>query len=230
MRATILLVGLSLVACTRVDGNGTLRTEARAVTEVSAVSVGGGLELVALSGPAGLTVEGDENLLALVVTRVDQGTLYVHPKDGTSLNPTRPITVTVTVPKLRELVISGGSDARLEGGTDRQLEVSVSGGGSFVAKVLDVDALQLSASGGCDVALAGRARHAMVEVSGGVEAAANELEVNHAVVDVTGGSNLSVTVTEAIAGHASGGSEATVLGSPPRRHVITSGGSDVTYL
>jgi len=223
-------LAVALSACVRVDGDGTIRTETRPLDEVSAISVSGGLDVIALNGPPGLTVEGDDNLLSMVVTRVKDGALLVEPKDGASFKPTQPIRVTVTLPKLKRLSISGGSGAHVEGGTDRQLDVSISGGGRFVAETLEVDALELHASGGSDVTLAGKARHALVDVSGGVEAEAMRLEVTHAVVDVTGGSNLSVTVTDAVAGHASGGSDAIVSGNPPRRHVLSSGGSDVTYL
>lgn len=229
MRA-LLVVLLASSACARVNGSGVPKTETRSFEPFTAIALKGGLELETVSGPAQLTLSGDDNLLALVETTVVNGCLFVSPRQNVSFSPSLPLRVTVSAPTLHRLSASGASSVELNGATDRQLELVVEGGASLVAKALDLDALQVSAKGGSHLELAGQARHADLEFAGGVDAQAKGLSVAHAVVAAAGGSSVELTVTEAIAGSASGGSDATVGGSPPRRHLVTSGGSDVTYL
>ncbi len=226
----MLLVLLAATACARVNGSGVKKTETRALEAFREVHLEGGLELKTEQGPPQISVSGDDNLVGLVQVELRDEVLRIAPKPNVSFSPTMPLTITVSTEKLHKLSARGGATIEVEGETDRQLELAVEGGGSLVANALDVDALQVTATGGAHLEIAGHAKHALLDLAGGVDAEAQGLEVNHAVLDASGGTNVSLTVTEAIAGHASGGSEATVDGNPPRRHLLASGGSDVTYL
>jgi len=158
-------------------------------------------------GPAEpIVVEAQENLLPLIRTELVGATLTIDGKEA--FTSTQPIQVTVVVPTLVGVTLSGGSQATIDGLAADSLAVSISGG-SAVTATGSADALELSASGGSRANL-------------------ENLSTRTATIDVSGGSVANVRVSDLATGSASGGARVTVFGGA-NLDVETSGGAEVAH-
>lgn len=122
-------------------GSGVAASASRGVPAFSAVDLAGSSVLtVRVGSQQAVVVHADDNLIDLVTTEVEGGTLVV----GTSGNFTTqsPMTVDVTVPTLETVVLSGSGVVTVEGVTAARLVVRAPGSGvltiSGTAEQLDV--------------------------------------------------------------------------------------------
>ena len=88
-----------------VQGNGIAKTEARTVGAFDAIEVDGPIQLELTSGPADVSLAGDENLLPLISTTVSGGKLVVHPTHD--LQSKGLLMVTVRAPKVDRIEVKG---------------------------------------------------------------------------------------------------------------------------
>jgi Putative auto-transporter adhesin, head GIN domain len=208
--AALAVGGLLMAGCVQVNfngvvGSGPLETETRAVAAFSRVSAGGGVKVEVTIGPTqSVELEAQANLLPIIETQVREGTLEISSTENYSAP--RGITVTITVPAIDGITLSGGAQGRISGlGADR-LQADVSGGAALRGDGV-VATLEISASGGAQVHL--------------FDVAATAVELS-----ASGGAQLEVTAAERVSGAASGGSRVTVHGDATV-DVSTSGGSSV---
>lgn len=228
MRALLLLITLASTAC-GVAGSGVTATQARTIADFTSLSVADGLRLEISRGPTSLTIEGDDNLLPLIKTEVVDGRLIIRKTTRESFRVTRPIVLRLTTPSLSQLEASGGTDVLLADAAAPRFSADLSGGVDFEVRGLDVESLELHASGGVEVKAAGVAKAAQLTVSGGADVDGRQLKVTHVAVDGSGGSDIELTALESIAGELSGGGSVTVHGHPANARVQTSGGASVDY-
>lgn len=235
-----------------VKGSGNTRRETRKVDSFDAVAVRAGIHLTVSIGDPLVEVKADDNVLALVRTEVKDGTLEVGFERQSWTDSFRMISgtveVTVRTPRLREVDASGGSEAKVDAGTEgslrlqssggshitidkagaRKLKIDASGGATVDAAGIDADELDAGGSGGAVLTLSGRAQRAKLRFSGGSTIKARSLAVDELNVGGSGGGEARLRSAESIKGGLSGGSTLHVGGSP-RSKVSTSGGSEVVY-
>jgi hypothetical protein len=206
-RGAALAAGALLAACTPVNGDGHIVQRTEALTGFEAVGVSHGIHATVRTGAeTSVVLRGDENLLRHITLAVSDGKLQTEVPVGVNLWPSEPITLTVTLPTLRGVSASGGSEVDAAGAN----------AGPFTVK----------ASGGSRVRVAGEAAELRLTSSGGSEVTADGLPVATLQVDASGGSQLRATVSGSVRGEMSGGSKLTVAGRPTVA-VDLSGGSQV---
>ena len=204
--------------------------ETRPLEGFDAIEVGGGIDLFLRQGQnfvVEVDAKGDD--AAEIVTVVRDRTLAIRRKSSFSFFSWDgdPGAVHVTLPALKSLTASGGSDVRTEGAfTSDKLQVVASGGSDLVMTV-SATTLEAQASGGSDMRLSGTVRSASVHASGGSDLNASGLTAEEANVESSGGSDLSIAVRDKIVGNASGGSDIAYSGQPTVVDVDTSGGADI---
>jgi hypothetical protein len=140
-------------AGTTVVGSGVTATEERALAPFSAIDLSGESALtVRVGGPQSVVVSADDNLVERVTTTVEGGTLVVDTEG--SFRTTSPMSITVVVPSLEELGLSGSGAVDAEGVRGEQLVVLLSGDG-LVHAAGRVGTLDVTLSGTGDADLAG---------------------------------------------------------------------------
>jgi hypothetical protein len=111
-----------------VVGSGVEATEERTLEAFSAIDLSGESALaVRVGGPQSVVVSADDNLVDRVTTTVGGEKLVVGTEG--SFRTTSPMTVTVTVPSLDELELSGAGSVDAEGVRGERLVVTLSGDG-----------------------------------------------------------------------------------------------------
>ena len=199
-----LALPLALAGC--IQGQGPVTTETRDTRPFTRLEVGAGIQVDLAIGAAGpLRVTAQANVLPAIETSVSGDTLRIAAdRDFTT---TAPVTVTVTVPVLDAVSLSGGAQARIEGVSASTLGLGVNGGAR--ATVLgSVGSVVLDADGGSTVDLRG-------------------LAAGTADVRLAGGATATVSATSRVSGSASGGAHLVVLGNAAL-DVQASGGAEVS--
>lgn len=191
----------------KVKGSGNIVTEKRNVSEFTKVEVGGvfNVEIVA-GGEFSVEVEADDNLLPLISTRVDGGTLEIDTdkRFSTRSGPK----VRITAPDIERLDLSGASNAVLSN--------------------VENEVLVLDLSGASRVKVSGRTGTLTVGLSGASKVDAGELSATKVTVDGSGASRATVNASEELSADLSGASKVRYKGSPSNVEKKTSGASSIS--
>lgn len=228
LRATLVVPCVLLSACAfaQTKGNGVAREQQRDVGSFEAVHIASGLHATVTRGDTSVKLSGDENLLALIETEVEDGVLEVRIKRGQRVH-SGDIRVAVATPKLKEVGASGGSTVDAQAGAQSKFSAEASGGSILTVKGVDSDKVEVEASGGSRVTLKGRADTVEAEASGGSVVRADDVEMASLDVEASGGARIEAGPSKRLHGDLSGGSVVRLSSSPAQRDVETSGGSGV---
>lgn len=210
-------------------GNGEMAEEAREVGDFDAVSVESGLEAEVRAGDeASVTVRIDANLIDLVETVVEDGTLHIRPiRPGLALRARVEDRVEVVVPRLRALSASGGADLEAEDVLRGMASASASGGGDLVVEGIDAQRLDLESSGGGNLRASGRTEALTASASGGADIEAEELSADRARATASGGADIELGEMGSLDAEASGGASICYTGQPEELEGTTSGGGSI---
>jgi hypothetical protein len=211
--AGVIAVFLLTGACTTgegpfggVVGEGAAERETREIDAFTRIDVSGGIEVELTVGeePA-LEIEAQPNLLPIIATEVEGGTLRIDGRK--SYTATRTVRVTVSTPSLEGIVLNGGSRAEVTGLDEPSLDVELNGGAQLTAE--------------------GSVHDLSVDANGGAQAHLEDVDVAAAAVELNGGSRVEITASDEVTGEVSGGSTLSVTGDA-RIDVDESGGAEVT--
>ncbi len=183
------------------------QTETRSVSDFSAVSVTGGLNLVVAVGPSTqVQVIGPSNIVPLVQTSVAGSELLVT-VSAPGFTSARPVTVRVSAPRIGAVSLDGGATGTMES---------------------ESDVLAVSVTGGSVLRAIGTVRQLSVTGLGGADAQLGDLASETASVALAGGARTTLRVAKQLTGTADGGSTITLVVQPTAQSVTTTGGSTVT--
>ncbi|HUX84917.1 MAG TPA: head GIN domain-containing protein [Chitinophagaceae bacterium] len=140
----------------RVDGDGHMTTVNRAVQPFHNIDFTGSFDVVILPGNnPSVRIEGEDNIIADIVTDVEGDNLRIGTKPQISIHPTKSLKVYVTAPGLAQIHSAGSgglsSDGELKGD---HMEVSLAGSGNVDLKLHANDlTAKLQGSGDLKVAM-----------------------------------------------------------------------------
>ena len=154
MRTTLAAVSLLCLGATAALA----AAEDRDVAAFNSIHVASGIRAtVSIGSRRSVHVEADKDVLPLVETRVDDGTLHVGFKPHSQLRNTGDVTVSVQTPELRAIAGSGGAVVKGTMTKADEAGLSASGGSELHVRSVDARTLVAKASGGGVLQVAGRA-------------------------------------------------------------------------
>lgn len=236
LAAATTLVGTALLlsACTIAgdgpmlrssDLTGDVTTESRGLEGFTVVHVGGYAGLDVTEGAEfSVKVTADSGLQKHVSTTVDDNTLFIS-QDYGFFGTAPDVTVTVTVPDLDGVELTGASRAVVRASGRDALRISSSGAAEIDMHANPSD-LTLDVSGAGHVTLHGTVATADITASGASDVDGEDLTVGTASVDVSGASDVELRVRDALDAKASGASDVRYWGTP-RVTSDASGASDI---
>lgn len=161
-------------------------------------------------------LEGEKALLDDIVTEVSGGKLVIK-KENWRLNMNEKVTVYITMPAIKGLVVSGSGKALIKDAvkTDN-LELSVSGSGKLVTEDIAATNLNCSISGSGDIILGGRGNvtNADISISGSGNFNGEPLKIGAVKVVISGSGSCTCNVTESLKASVSGSGNVNYLGNP----------------
>jgi putative autotransporter adhesin-like protein len=192
-----LVVGLSgchLSSTTdSVKGSGIIKTEKRSLTPFDSLEVSchGSIQ-VHTQGQEGLEISGDNNIIPLITTEVNNGILYI--RSSKEYNSRDKLVINVSAPDLKKFVFSGAGKANLSNVKNDRMEISLAGAGSLTAS--------------------GETKEADITLSGAGSVDAKNLHAVNAKVNSSGVGGVEIYVTGKLDAKTSGIGEINYYGSP----------------
>ncbi len=210
-------------------GSGNVITESRAVSGFHAVTLAGVGELNITRGDAeSLTIEADDNLMPLITTRVDNGTLTIgwDTNRGTiSVDPTRPIRYTLQVKNLDAVVLAGAGNINAPSLIADNFVLTSSGAGNVNLTQLTAKSLQATISGAGSMNVSGEAETQTASLTGLGSYNAGDLKTHSTTVTVSGAGGATVWAATALDVKISGAGSVSYYGSPQVTQSISGVGS-----
>lgn len=231
----------------RVKGNGKVITETRHTADYDEIAAGGSFDLILVKGPEGkITLNGEENILAIIETEVEGSKLKIRFKKGTRYNYSHKITITVPFESLSGISFAGSGsltsealikapkiNVSLAGSGDVQvplegeeISLSVSGSGELKAKAQSEN-LSASLAGSGDIRLEGSTQEIKINISGSGNVKARNLESKTAKISIAGSGNIEVVSREEIYARVSGSGDIDYYGKPAKEDIKVSGSGKV---
>jgi hypothetical protein len=182
---------LGNVNLSTVTGSGTLTSETRSVTGFTGIDLRGSANVdVTIGSTENVVVKADDNIVPLIETFVQSGVLVIRTKNNTNVTTRNPVSVTVTMKSLNELILSGSGNIDVHG--------------------INGDGLNVSLPGSGNITVSGIANSLTVNLSGSGTIECSDLHVNSVNARITGSGNIYVFASQSL--------DASIVGSGTIRY------------
>jgi hypothetical protein len=209
-----------------ITGSGVMRTEPRAVGAFTGISLAiDALVEIAAGEQQSVVIEGDDNILPLIETVVENGNLKIRMKERNVSIRSATIKVVVNARSLNSLSIAGSGDIRAASLKSDSLSARIAGSGDIRIGSLDSGSLQVSISGSGDFTAAGRANTLETGIAGSGNLKVGNLETQRASIKISGSGNALVWAHETLSVRISGNGDVAYFGDPALTKSISGSGS-----
>lgn len=198
----VALITVSLAGCnysfnvnstSGVPGSGVSATETRDVSDFQKVSIEGfGQVNIVVGDEDALSITGDDNLLELIGSTVENGMLTIRPTE--SINPKSDMVFEISISQLTAVSLSGAANFDIQNATGDSLEIEINGSGNLKAS--------------------GNIATLAVEVNGASRIDLQQLEAEDATIELNGAASGVVFASKSIDAEINGVGKITVHGNP----------------
>lgn len=210
----------------RVQGNGNVSKQAREVSNFSALGLGlpGSVE-VRIGNSESVTIESDENILPLIETVVEDGTLKIRPTRRNLQLDTRNLKVVVTAKKLERISVGGSGSVDAEGIRGGKLSFDVGGSGSMNLRDVEGESITVSLGGSGNLKATGSTDKLKVSIGGSGKVSTGQLATREAVVSIGGSGQAVVWAKQALSVSVAGSGDVSYYGEPQVTKSVMGSGS-----
>jgi len=185
-----------------IKGNGQLKKENRTVSNFTALSSQGAMNVqIAYGNSDNVVVEADENLLPYIETSVENGKLTIKTKKNVNLKSSSKMVVHVSMTKINSLQLSGSGDIKGSGAftNDGKTEVGVSGSGNLALDFDSFKDLDISVSGSGNIDLKSSATNSInAKLSGSGNIDCSTISTRDVDARLSGSGNIKVYANNSI--------------------------------
>ena len=231
--AAIAAAALTISACningdgpvlTRDDLGGETTTQARELDGFTQIDMGGSADLLVTEGASfEIEVTTDSALQEHVTTEVVGNTLRIE-QHYSIIGASPSVAVSVTVPDLTRLDVSGASEATVRSVTAEGLDIGISGAGD-IDLAADAQRLTISVTGAGTVTAHGTVDSGSITVSGAGGIEGEDMTIADATVSVSGAGSVKVRVRHSLDAHVSGAGTIVYYGDPRVTQDVSGAGS-----
>jgi hypothetical protein len=245
---TLAIIFIASMGFSQTKGSGNVITDDRNVGDFTSIKLTCSADLYISQGSKSVTVKADDNIIEMVETTVENGTLVIGVK-GRGFRSISVLEVYITTPDLDKLKNSGSGDIVFSDTfAASDLFIGINGSGDLHAK-FDVRNLELQVSGSGDTELTGVRGVFKVSNSGSGDLDAEGLKLEECYIKNSGSgdlelvgktNNLTATIngsgdfdgynlTAVNATISNSGSSDVVIDVVEELHVVLNGSGDLTY-
>lgn len=218
----LIVIGVAISSCRMnvLKGKGNKTTNTPVVASFDAVDIDIDLKITVnvQEGTAPkVQIEGYENLLQHILTKVENNKLRIYDDlDETWTIESKEVNVTITVPTISLLKLSGAPDAVIHGNmTGAAFKLDISGASSVKIDNLNVDNFVVVVSGAADVEVkGGNVKTAAYEINGAGNVKAYPLQSAEATASISGAGTCHVTAIQKLTSAISGAGTIKYKGHP----------------
>lgn len=215
----LILCMINMASCQKVFGTGEIITENRTVSEFTGIQIANSANVEVVKGTSLMVEVSDyENLLKnlsvktvnnLLVIKTEPSNLYIE-RSKTKVRITAPESLL-----LKNLLISGSGNIKLNGIFSNIASVEISGSGNITseepATFTDI-AVNISGSG--NVLLKGKAENVSALISGSGNIKLRDLETKNATCNISGSGNILINAIEKLVAKIGGSGNIEYFGNP----------------
>ncbi|NRD20482.1 DUF2807 domain-containing protein [Winogradskyella eckloniae] len=199
-----------------VSGNGNVIKDERPIqNNFDKIKVSQGLDVhITQSSTPSLTVEADENLMDLIMTDIEDGTLKIYSSENIRRATSKK--VLVNVESIASIKATSGSDVLSKNtiAVD-QLELQTTSGADINLDV-KTNHLDCNATSGSDITLSGETTTLNASATSGSDINAQHLKAETSNVKATSGADISVNTSKALTAKATSGGDIRYSGNPEK--------------
>lgn len=199
----------------QVQGSGGIRQEARPVGRFDGVALSLPGKVEVRNGSAeSLSIETEANLLPLIETVVEDGTLHIRARKGTAIR-TRHLKIAVSTRALARLSVGGSGSIDADQVRGERMQLDVGGSGAIAVGKIDGARLGVSLGGSGDVkAGAGSVRSLALSFGGSGNVDLGRVRVETADVNMAGSGDAALWVRDSLDINAVGSGDVAYYGDP----------------
>ncbi|MCO6149015.1 head GIN domain-containing protein [Flavobacterium sp. NRK1] len=216
---------------TTIEGNGKIITERRDIAEFKKIKIIGPFEVKLISGNSRqITLEGDENILALITTDIDNSTLNITTKNNQYIKASRKNTVKIKIPytQLENIALIGCGSVTSKGIIKSPyLKATLDGPGSIDLSLSSTEA-EAWILGSGTINLNGTSEKLTCKVIGSGIIKAKHLESNEVIANISGSGNINVNSIVSITGKIIGTGNIAFAGEPKQTDLKYLGAASFT--
>jgi Putative auto-transporter adhesin, head GIN domain len=210
------LIFISTTSCVinGIKGNGNIETQKRSFSEnFTDIKVSQGIDVYLTSNNAtNLTVEADENIIDLLKTEVNNGTLKIYFEKNVWRATSRK--VYLSVPTLNSIVATSGASVKFENTLKAdKLSLRATSGADIYAHLVVTD-LNSATTSGADIKISGSAKNFEASATSGSDIKAANLKADFVTARVTSGADIRVYALKEINAKATSGGDIKYSGNP----------------
>jgi hypothetical protein len=209
----------------RVQGNGKIVKQNREPGRFTALatSVGGNVE-IRMGDKESVSVESDENIVPLIETVVEDGTLRIRPVKKDMRLDTRTMRIVVQVRTLDKISVAGSGAVDADQLRVENLGVNVGGSGSINLRELRGESLTVALGGSGDLTASGNVERMQVSIGGSGRVRAERLAARTAAVSIGGSGQATVWAAKSLNLSVAGSGDIAYYGDPSiSKSVVGSG-------
>ncbi|UTY60312.1 DUF2807 domain-containing protein [Massilia sp. erpn] len=210
----------------RVQGSGKIVKQSREPGHFSGIGLGmsGNVE-IRVGNSESVTIETDENILPLIETVVENGTLKIRPvKKDTSFD-TRNLRIVVQARALEKVSVGGSGNVEVNGMRGERLQFDVGGSGNINARGLEGASVAVSLGGSGSLKASGMAENVNVSIGGSGKVALGQLQARNVTVSIGGSGEAIVWAKESLNTSVAGSGDVSYYGDPRVNKNVTGSGS-----
>jgi hypothetical protein len=233
-RILILLQLLALVllisSCSKTEGKGDVVSETRTVSSFSGVSLCiDATVYVSEDSVNTLRLEAQQNILDIIETPVEDGTLVLKVKSHHIIGSHDPIVVYITSTDLHKLNISGSGNINVQQGLHQPvIDLSVSGSGNIDVPEIIAHDMSATVSGSGNIkGRGGVVDYAHLNISGSGNMNFSSVSADTVYAVISGSGDITLNVNKLLDGTISGSGNIRYYGNPVVNSHISGSGSIV---
>jgi hypothetical protein len=209
------------------EGNGRIKTETRKLAAFHGVSMSmpGSVE-IRLGATESVTIEADDNLLPLIETVVENGTLKIRSSKRNLGFNSRHLKLVVQARTVDQLALGGSGSIDAAALKGDKIAMHLGGSGTIKVRSIDTETLTIDLGGSGELKVAdGRAGRLSMSIAGSGNADLGRLQALSASVNIAGSGDATVAVRDHLDVAIVGSGDVNYYGDPTVNRSVMGSGS-----
>jgi hypothetical protein len=228
---SILSFSLGLNSCINcIDGNGTFASEDRSngLKSFKHIDLDGSFDLVITQDTIQqVFIEGDENVISHIETRVSSDRLIIQTESNRCYNSEHKLKVRASVISLEDVNVDGSGNISCNGLTTSLLNIGIKGSGDADFSNLNTESANVNIDGSGNVFLNGTATQTSFSIEGSGEIKASDFIQENCKVNIGGSGTIYTNFSESLTGSINGSGTIYYKGSKANVRVNINGSGSV---
>lgn len=217
---------LSWIRGDHVQGSGAITKQNRELGHFTALatSVGGNIE-VRLGNTESVSIETDDNLMPLIETVIENGTLRIRPvKKDMQLEP-HTLKIVLQAKSLERIAVGGSGTVDADRLHGQKLVFDVGGSGAISVRNLEAQSVSISLGGSGNLKASGTTEQLQVSIGGSGKVQAGPLAARDVQVSIGGSGQATVSAKQSLNVSVAGSGDIAYYGDPQVTKSILGSGS-----